>query len=120
MAESNAGQYAGYAQAGASTMGTILDAINNRRNREYNEGLQSLAQWSAERNRQDTLRQQDLTNQQSTQNFGLLKKKTNEDISMGRETLAMQKRKMLRDNLLALTSANPSSVTGVASLFGGK
>ena len=113
----DASSYAGYAQAGASTMGTIMDAINNTKNREYNDHLQQLAQAMAERERQDKLNQQDFENKLASSTFGLTNQQAQQNMSQQRESLAMTKRKLLIDSLRNNLNANPSTVTGSRSLF---
>ncbi len=109
--------YSGYAQAGASTLGTILDAVNNKEAREYNKHLQEIAMWQAERNRSDVLRQQDFTNTMTQKGYNLQERQVDENISQGRDQMSMLKRKNVVDSLRRLTAANPSLVTGMKSLF---
>jgi hypothetical protein len=109
--------YSGYAQAGASTLGTILDAVNNKNAREYNQKLQEIAMWQAERNRGDVLRQQDFSNQQTLRGMNMSERKLDEDISMGREQLGMLKKKNVVDSLRRLANGNPSLTTGLRTLF---
>jgi hypothetical protein len=114
---SGGGSYSGYAQAGASTLGIILDAVNNKNAREYNQELQRIAMWQAERNRSDVLRQQGFTNQMTQRGMNLQERKLEEDISMGREQLGMLKQKNVVESLRRLAQGNPSLTTGLRTLF---
>lgn len=109
--------YSGYAQAGASTLGIILDGINNANARRENRRLNDLAFKMAMLQRQDTLKQQDIQNKQASQQLGLLQKKTNFEMGQSQDAMNMTKIKSLTDTLKEHLTANPSLVTGMRTLF---